>query len=238
LQPLASTMIVFEDFIEIAQDCHTEWEGDRPGEELFQELDEGLARVQEVYPSASRVIEGYRELFNAFYEVYVSTTPERDVNQDLRYIEALVRNKYILTEVTLSLELDPAVPSMSLEGGVQSIFLELMHNAAQHGAKRLLVETTYDPEKEGVHLYFYNDGDAIPEDEWDRVLSHDLGGDGRGFGLADARYIIESLNGGCLRLAHSDREAFSVLFVIEVPIKQRDTSASAGEYVPVIEARE
>jgi hypothetical protein len=204
---------------------------------LFQELDEGLTRVQEVYPSASRVIAGYRELFNAFYEVYVSTTPERDVNQDLRYIETLVRNKYILTEVELRLELDPAVPPMQLEGGVQSIFLELMHNAAQHGAKRLLVETAYDPETEEMHLYFYNDGEPIPEAQWDQVLSHDVGGDGRGFGLADARYIIETLNAGCLRLAPSDREAFSVLFVIDLKAHSPAELDSESQHDPVTETR-
>lgn len=218
LQPLASMMIVFEDFIEIVEDCRTEWEQHQSDEVLFQELDEGLARVQEVYPSASRVIEGYRRLFQAFYEVYVSTESQRDVNQDLRYIEALVRNKYILTQVELGLELDAAVPPLSLEGGVQSIFLELMHNAARHGAKRLLVETAYDSEEEMVRLFFYNDGEPISEEQWGEVMDREVSEEGRGFGLVDARYIVETLNGGRLRLEPSDREDFSVLFGIDLKI--------------------
>jgi hypothetical protein len=218
LQPLASMMIVFEDFIEIIEDCRTEWEQHQSDKVLFQELDEGLARVQEVHPSASRVIEGYRKLFQAFHEVYVSTKSLRDVNQDLRYIGTLVHNKYILTEVELSLELDPAVPQMRLEGGVQSIFLELLHNAARHGARRLLVQTARDRDAGQVHVFFYNDGERISEERWGEVMTREVGEEGRGFGLADARYIIETLNGGRLRLVPSDREGFSVLFVIDLKI--------------------
>jgi K+-sensing histidine kinase KdpD len=180
-------------------------------------LDEGLSRVKETYPTASRVIDGYRELFHAFYEVYVSTQSERDVNQDLRYIETLVGSKYILTQVELSLELDPDIPLLRLEGGMQSIFLELMHNAARHGAGRLLVQSIYDTESGDVRLHFYNDGKAIPEEDWSGLLDHDVSEQGRGFGLADASYIVEALNGGRLRLVPSDREDFAVLFVIELP---------------------
>jgi K+-sensing histidine kinase KdpD len=199
---------------------------DHEGDELLKELDDGLARVKETYPTASRVIDGYRELFHAFYEVYVSTKPERDVNQDLRYIETLVRNKYVLTQVELTLELDPDIPPLRLEGGMQSIFLELMQNAARHGAVRLLVQTACDPETGDVRLQFYNDGDAIPEEDRASLLEHDVSDQGRGFGLADARYIVEALNGGRLRLSPSDREDFAVLFVIELPADAgRDTGA-------------
>jgi signal transduction histidine kinase len=221
LQPLASTMIVFEDLIEIAGDCRTEWGEAHQDDNLLQELNDGLARVEETYPTASLVIDGYRKLFHAFYEVYVSAQTERDVNQDLRYIQTLVDNKYILTQVPLSLELDKDVPLLKLEGGMQSIFLELMHNAARCGADRLLVKTAYQPEADLVRVCFYNDGPPIPEDEWNRLLRRDVNHEGGGFGLADARYIVETLNGGQLRLVPSDREEFFVLFVIDVPINPR-----------------
>jgi hypothetical protein len=216
LQPLASTMIVFEDLMEIANDCRGKWADDHRGDELLLELDDGLTRVKGIYPTASRVIDGYRELFHAFYEIYVSTQEQRDVNQDLRYIETLVCNKYILTQVELDLELAPDVPALRLEGGLQSIFLELMQNAARHGAKRLLVRTSYKTELEEVHLCFYNDGEPIPEEDWEEVLEQDVSEEGQGFGLADARYVTETLNGGRLRLIPSDREGFCTLFVIEI----------------------
>jgi hypothetical protein len=223
LQPLASMMTVFEDLVEIADDCRTEWMTDRSGEELLQELDDSLERVKDVYPSASRVMEGYRELFRAFYEVYVSTAPERDVNQDLRYIEELVRNKYILTHLEVDLELDPDIPSLRLEGGMQSIFLELMHNAAQHGAQKLLVRTAFDREAEEVHLYFYNDGEPIPEEQWVEALGHGIDREDKGSGLMDARYIVETLNGGRLRLESTDREGFNVLFSIHLQCSRMKT---------------
>lgn len=218
LQPLASTMIVFEDLMEIADDCRSEWGPAHQGEGLLQELDEGLSRVMETYPTASRVVEGYRELFHAFYEIYVSTKPERDVNQDLRFIESLVLNKYILTQVELELVLDPAVPPIELAGGMQSIFIELLQNAARHGSKKLLVQTVYQGESGGVQVRFYNDGQPIPEDQWEAVLSGGVTSEGRGFGLADAHYIIETLNRGQLTLSCSDREDYAVLFVIDLPI--------------------
>jgi FtsZ-binding cell division protein ZapB len=237
LQPLASTMIVFEDLMEIAADCRIEWGVDHQGDELLQELDEGLARVKETYPTASRVIEGYRELFHAFYEVYVSTQVERDVNQDLRYIETLVRNKYILTQVGLDLELDPEVPPLRLEGGMQSIFLELMQNATQHGARQLLVRSVLDPERREVHLFFYNDGQPIPQGQWDRVLNHGIGKEGQGFGLADARYIVETLNGGRLRLIPSDRDDFAVLFAVDLPVEGCGQAAMMHQAGAMDEAR-
>jgi K+-sensing histidine kinase KdpD len=164
-------------------------------------------------------MDGYRELFHAFNQVYASTQPQRDVNQDLIYIKMLVRDKYILTYVQLELELDPNVAPLRLEGGMQSIFLELMHNAAQYGAGRLLVKTTYDLDERRVRVCFYNDGEPIPEDQWESVLDHHVRSEGRGFGLADARYIVEALNSGTLRLAPSDRDPFSVLFVIDLPVE-------------------
>jgi K+-sensing histidine kinase KdpD len=112
---------------------------------------------------------------------------------------------------------------MRLEGGVQSIFLELLHNAARYGAGRLLVKTAYDPKAERVHIYFYNNGQPTPEEQWDQLMEQEVSEDGRGFGLADARYIIENLNGGSLRFAPSDRQDFSVLLVIELRIIKSDS---------------
>jgi hypothetical protein len=40
--------------------------------------------------------------------------------------------------------------------------------------------------------------------------------EGRGFGLADARYIVETLNCGRLRLAPSDRDGFSVMLKVKL----------------------
>lgn len=88
----------------------------------------------------------------------------------------------------------------------------------RHGAKRLLVKTAYEPEAGVVQLFFYNDGQPMSAEEGERALRQGLGEEGRGFGLADARYIIETLNGGCLRLAPSDREDFSVLFIVDLKI--------------------
>jgi hypothetical protein len=218
LQPLASTMIVFEDLLDILQDCRAEWGTALSEEALFQELIDGLSSAHQVYPTANHVIEGYRELFHAFYEVYVSAGAERHINQDMRYIETLVRNKYILTETELILELDPGVPVMHLEGGVQSIFLELLHNAARHGARHTLVKTVYDRQERQMHVLFYNDGEPIPAEQREAVLSAEVSREGGGFGLADARYIVETLNGGRLRLTPVDREGYSVLFCIDVPV--------------------
>jgi hypothetical protein len=185
---------------------------------LFQELDEGLARVTDTYPMARQVIDGYRELFRAFYEVYVSTEPERDVNQDLCFIERLVRNKYILTQLALTLDLDPEVPPLKLEGGMQSIFLELMQSAASRGAERLLARTMLVGAAQEVHLHFYHDGAAIADTEWEELLHHDVGV-GQGLGLADARYIVETLNGGRLRREPANLAGYSDLYIIEVQMQ-------------------
>jgi hypothetical protein len=85
--------------MEIADDWRSKWGPAHQGEKLLRELDAGLSRVMETYPIASRLIDGYRELFHAFYEVCVLVQTERDVNEDLRYIQTLVDNKHILTQV-------------------------------------------------------------------------------------------------------------------------------------------
>ena len=216
LQPLASTVNVFEDFIEIIEDCRGEWSLDKSEEELYWELDNSLERIHEVYPIAQKVIKGYRKLFHAFYEIYVSTKSNRNVNQDLRYIETLIQNKYILTQVELELMLDSSIPPLILEGGVQSIFLELMHNAARHGAKKILVKSEFSPDLNQVRLSFYNDGEAIPEEEWETTLKHEISHEGRGFGMVDARYVIEELNNGRIYLATPDCEGYYVHFVIHL----------------------
>lgn len=216
LQPLASTMIVFEDFIDIIEDIKDELLPEFSEDELYQELDDSLVRVKETYPAASQVIDGYRELFHAFYQVYVSAESLRDINQDLRFIETLVRNKYILTSVELELDLDPSLPKIKLEAGVQSIFLELLQNAAKQGARRLLVRSEVDEKR--VRFKIYNDGPPVSEDARCVLLRQDVTEEGRGFGLADARYVVETLNGGTLRLSSSDRNTYTTMFEVTLMI--------------------
>jgi hypothetical protein len=101
-----------------------------------------------------------------------------------------------------------------------------MHKAARQGARRLLARTVLDKEGQTVRLYFYHDGEPFPEEKWEEMLRQGIGSDGQGFGLADARYIVETLNGGCLRSEPSDLEGYSDLFTIELQAERDSTEAS------------
>ena len=78
----------------------------------------------------------------------------------------------------------------------------------------MLVETAYEQGSGPLRVCFCRDGEVIPAEQREKVLSAGVSEEGQGFGLADARYIVETLNGGHLSLVPSDREDFWVLFVI------------------------
>lgn len=244
LQPLASMIIVFEDFIDIIEDYREEMEKVALNEEMIREFSESLDRVKQTYPPASRVITGYRELFRAFYEIYVSTDPLRDINQDLRNIQALVHNKFILTSVEVSLKLDEQVPALELQGGIQSILLELMYFTASLGAQRILAETIYDKGDSLVHVLLYSNADQTEDLPWGVDLDKETHRDPQKFGLSDARYIIEQINRGRLSVLPSTVEGFSTLISVELPgdnvgvpaLKERRGKATLRETLAALSA--
>jgi hypothetical protein len=213
LQPLTSTMVVFEDLVEIADDCLGRFARNGKPKSLLSQLAQSVSQVQQVYPSVSGTIEAYRQLFRTFYEVYVTAEPERNLNADLRHIQELVESGHIISDLRFELDLAQDLPAVHVEGGVQSVFLELLSVAAQRDARRVLAKTVVEENQGVVVVQLYHDGKADRDAGSESTPAP--GSPDVGYGLPDVKFVVETLNSGRPAVTPSDVPGYSAQYVIE-----------------------
>jgi hypothetical protein len=225
LQPLMSTMIVFDDLVEIAEDCLDRFARNGTPKSLLTQLAESVSQVQEVYSSASGTLEAYRQLFHTFYEVYVTAESERDLNADLKHIQELVESGHIISDLRFELDLVQDLPVVHVEGGLQSVFLGLLSLAAQRDARHVLVKTIVEEAQGVVVVQLYHDGRA----DWGEGSKSTSvpGSPDLDYGLSDVMFVVETLNSGRIEVVLSDLPGYSVQFVIEF-----DSACPVGDSTP------
>ena len=122
----------------------------------------------------------------------------RDLNGIIRQAAELIHKHAADSDCTIKLELDESIPQAEVdEAEIEQAILNIVHNAVQADAKRIIVRTVADAN--GVRLSVWDDGCGASEEQkkrfFDPFYTTRQAEGGTGLGLSIVHGIVDDHNG-------------------------------------------
>ncbi len=195
--------------------------------EIDEETRDLVTRMRRETERVHRVMRDLLDFARAEQELSPSSTPSTaSVREIVDEVFALVAPQKAMRDVTLTAEVDEALPPVRIAGGrLQQVLLNLVLNAAdaigeaKGGVGRITIHASRAEGKPFVRVTVTDDGPGVPERIrtalFEPFVTTKEVGKGTGLGLAVCRGLIEGA-GGTIALQTSE-QATGASFVLDLP---------------------